>query len=129
MSFIIQAPYPKLVSTLLLPSPVQSNNQNLQSTIQTVRSMNGTVYTYVKAKRGRKKYSWSFTTSKDKALESKEFVSFYAQDLVKIVDHEEVLRIGWIIINPLEQRGEGRAGGWGKNEEAYAYTIEFEERV
>ncbi len=129
MSFLIQAPYPKMIATLLLPSPLLSNNKNNTATVQTVRSMNGTVYTYVITKRGRKKYSWSFLTSKDKALEAKEFVGIYAQDLVQVVDHEDVTRMGWIVINPLEESGQGRAGGWGKNEEAFEYTIEFEERV
>ncbi len=129
MSFLIQAPYPNMLATLLLPSPTLSNNQNNTATIQTMRSMNGTVYTYVKTKRARRKYSWNFLTSKDKALEAKEFVGLYAQDLVKTVDHQDVIRIGWIVINPLDQAGQGRAGGWGKNEESYEYTIEFEEQV
>ncbi len=129
MSMIIQGPYPNLVSTLLLPSPLQGNNTNNTATIQTLRSMNGTVYTYRKGKRARRRYSWSFLTSRDKALEAKEFIRLYAGGLIKTVDHLGVLRIGWITINPIDEAGEGRASSWGKIEEAYRYTIEFEERV
>ena len=54
MSFVIQAPYPLLQSTLLLPSPREGNQKNLAATVETMRSMNGKLYTYIKAKRGRK---------------------------------------------------------------------------
>jgi len=129
MSFIIQAPYPGLKTTLLLPSPNRGNNEQLRASIQTLRAIDGTLYTYVKPKRGRRAFRWEFLTAKDKALEVKEFISKYNGGLVKTVDHEDVLRIGYITINPLETRGEGRAGGWGKIQEAVSFTIEFEERV
>jgi hypothetical protein len=128
MSFLVQAPYPLMQTTLLLRSPLQANTQKLAATIQTVRSMNGTLYTYVKAKRGRKLFSWDFLSSKDKALEAKSFVKQYAGDLVRITDHEGTIRLGYITINPLEARGEGRAGGWPSNE-AYSFTLSIEELV
>jgi hypothetical protein len=118
-----------MTSTLLLPSPLEGNTEANAATVQTVRAMDGTVYTYIKSKRGRRRHNWNFVTSKDKALETKEFVKLFADEVVKTVDHNGTVRIGWITINPLEQSGEGRAGGWGKNEEAYQYSIAFEERV
>lgn len=129
MSFVIQGPFPLMTSSLLLPSPLVGNTEANTATVLTMRSMDGTVYTYVKTKRGRRKFTWNFVTSKDKALEAKEFVKLFADGLVKTVDHTDTVRIGYITINPLEQSGEGRAGGWGKNEEAYQYSITFEERV
>ena len=129
MSLIIQAPYPNMRTTLLLPSPLQGNNEQLRASIQTLRSMDGTLYTYVKPKRGRRLFRWTFTTAKEKGLETKEFVKQYAGGLVRTVDHEGVERVGYITINPWESRGDGRAGGWVDIEEAVEFTIELEERV
>jgi hypothetical protein len=129
MSFVIQGPYPLMTSSLVMPSPLVGNTEANTATVSTVRAMDGTVYTYVKTKRGRRVFNWNFVTSKDKALEAKEFIKLFASGLVRVTDQLEVVRIGYITINPLEQGGEGRASGWGKNEEAYQYSITFEERV
>ena len=129
MSFVIQGPHPLVTSSLLLPSPQTGNSQANTATVQTVRAMDGKVYTFIKSKRARKKYNWSFITSKDKALEAKEFIKLFADGLVKTIDHLDTIRIGYIAINPMEASGGGRAGGWGKNEESYQYQIEFEEEV
>ncbi len=129
MSFVIQGPWPAMKNTVLLPSPQQGNNKGNQSTVQTLRAMDGTVYTYIKTKRGRRGQSWDFITSKDKALEIKEFIILHADGLIRIIDHRDVNLIGYITINPMEARGEGRAASWGQIEEAVRFTIEFEERV
>lgn len=126
---IIQGPFPNLKTTLLLPSPQTGNVEQLRATVQTIRSMNGTLYTYKKPKRGRRLHRWDFTTTKEKANETKEFVKLYAGDLVKTVDHENVVRVGYITINPLDARGDGRAGGWSEIGEAVNFTIEIEEMV
>ena len=93
-------------STLLLPSPKIANQKNLASSVQVLRSMNGTVFTYVKPKRGRKVQRWDFVTTKD---------------------NEDVF-IGYITINPLEVSGEGRAVGFPSNE-VYRWTLSLEEKV
>jgi len=129
MSFVIQGPYPLMKTTLLLPSPNTGNTEQLRASVQTMRAVDGTLYTYIKPKRGRRAFQWSFLTAKEKALEVKEFIAKYAGGLVKTVDHLDEVRIGYITINPLETRGEGRAGGWGDIPEAVSFTIEFEERV
>lgn len=129
MSFVIQGPYPAMKTTLLLPSPLEGNSKGNTASVQTIRSMNGKVYTYIKSKRARQRHNWEFITSKDKALEAKEFVKEYADGLIRLEDHRGNLRIGYLTINPLEEVGQGRAGGWGKNEEAYRFTIDFEEKV
>jgi hypothetical protein len=116
-------------NTLLLPSPLEGNNKGNQSTVQVLRSMNGKVYTYIKSKRGRQGHSWDFLTSKDKALEAKEFVRLHADGLIRITDHRDVVYIGYVTINPLDARGAGRAESWGGIEEAAEFSIEFEERV
>ena len=74
MSFVIQGPYPAMKTTLLLPSPLEGNNKGNSATVQTIRAMDGKVYTYIKSKRARQGFNWDFLASKDKALEAKEFV-------------------------------------------------------
>lgn len=128
MTFIIQAPHPLVQSTLLLPSPREGNQKNLAATVQTMRSMSGKMFTYVKAKRGRKVWQWDFLGTKDKGREAVEFVRQYAGATVRITDHEGTYHVGYVTINPLELAGEGRAGGYPSGE-VYRWTISFEEKV
>lgn len=125
----MQGPYPNMRTTILLPSPKTGNMEQLRASVQILRTMDGTVYTYRKPKRGRRLRRWDFVTTKEKAKETKEFVKLYAGGLVRIVDHEERQHIGYMTVNPWESLGEGRAGGWANIEEAVRFTIEFEERV
>lgn len=121
MSFIIQAPYPLMQDTLLLPSPRIGNQKNLSSSVQTMISMNGKMYSYVKSKQGRKLHKWDFIGTKDKGREVIQFVKEYSDELVKVVDHDETSYLGYITINPLEISGIGR--------EAYSWSISFEEKL
>ena len=130
MSFVIQGPFPEMKTTLLLPSPETGNVQQPRHSVQTMRAMDGTLYTYRKPKRDRRLFRWDFTTAKRKGRETREFVREYAGDLVRVTDHEGTVRIGYLTINPWEARGDGRAGGWDDTvPEAVQFTIEFEERV
>lgn len=128
MSFIIQAPYPLLQSSLVMSSPRSGNQKNLASTVQTMRSMNGTLYTYVKGKRGRKVWQWDMVVTKDKARETIQFIKLYSGGIVRVTDHEGVVHIGYVTVNPLEIQGEGRAGGYPSGE-VYRLTISLEEKV
>lgn len=126
--FILQAPFPALQTTILLPSAELGNKENLSSSVQTIRAIDGTLYTYIKEKRARKVYSWDFLTSRDKADETKEFVRRYAGSLVMSIDHNNVKRVGYITINPIEFSGAGRADGWPSGE-ACTFTIQLEEKI
>lgn len=128
MTFIIQAPYPLMQSTLLLPSPEEGNQKNLASTVQTMRSMNGKLYTFVKSKRGRKVHQWDFVGTKDKGREAVQFINLYAGNLVRITDHNGDNHLGYVTINPLELMGRGRAEGYPSGE-VYSWTISIEEKV
>ena len=128
MSFIIQAPYPMMQSTLVMPSPKVGNQKNLASTVQTMRSMNGTLYTYVKGKRGRLVWQWDFVGTKDKVRETIQFIKLYSGNIVRITDHNDESHIGYVTVNPLEFQGEGRAGGFPSGE-VYRWTISIEEKV
>lgn len=126
--FRVEAPFPLLQSTLLLPSPEKGNSRNLTSSVQTLRAMDGKVYTHIKSKRGRKSHHWSFFVARDKYLEAKAFAEQYATRLVRTVDHEGTVRVGWIVLNPVEFSGEGRAESWPGGE-AYRFDLQLEEKV
>lgn len=128
MSLIIQGPYPLMQTTLLLRSPELSNTRKLTASVQTMRSMNGKLYTYKKSKRGRKVHEWDFLSSRDKMLEAKSFVEQYSGGLVQVVDHENITHLGYLIMNPIDSEGQGRAGGWPSGE-AYSFTLQLEEKV
>lgn len=123
MSFIIQAPYPLMQSTLLLPSPRIGNQKNLASSVQVMRSMSGKLYTYVKGKRGRKVFQWDFVSTKDKARETIQFVKEYSGGLVRVTDQDGATHLGWVTVNPLEISGEGGQPN------VYRWTISIEEKV
>lgn len=126
--FLIQAPYPLFKTTCLLPSPEPGNSQGLQSTVQTMRAVDGTLYTFIKKKRGRKAVSWDFLVAVDKANEVKEFVRLYAGSVVRTTDHNGVQQLGTLTINPLELAGDGRAVGWPGGE-ASRLTLNLDELV
>jgi len=128
MSFLIQGPYPLMQSTLLMPSPREGNQKNLACTVQTMRSMNGTVYTFVKDKRGRRVWQWDFVGTKEKGREAIEFVRRYSGGLVRATDDDANTILGYITINPMEVEGLGRAAGWPSSEAA-RWTISIEEKV
>jgi hypothetical protein len=128
MSFIVQAPYPAITDNLLLRSPEFSNQRNKAHTLSTIRTGDGTLYTYIKKKRGREVHQWEFKVSYKKMLEVKEFFRSFISDLVRIYDHNDTVYIGYMTVNPWEGSGEGRAGGWPGNE-AYGFTLQLEEKV
>lgn len=128
MSFVIQAPYPLMQTALVMPSPRRGNTRKLAATVETLRAMDGTLYTYVKGKRNRKVHKWDFTGTKDKAREAVQFVREYSGGLVRVTDHEGSTILGYITVNPLEIEGQGRAGGFPSNE-VYNWSISIEEKV
>jgi len=128
MTFIVQAPYPAVTDNLLLRSPEFSNQVNKAHSMTVIRTGNGDIYTYINKKRGRQVHQWEFKVSYQKSLEVKEFVRVFASGLVRMIDHNEEIHIGYLTINPFEASGEGRAGGWAGNE-AYGFTLQLEELV
>ncbi len=127
--FRIQGPFPGYKSTVIMPSPEMGNAKNLASSVQTLRTMDGTLYTFIKRKRARKVHKWDFVTSHDKAQEVKAFFDSYMGGVVRCIDHEDVSHIGYMTLNPVELQGTGRAGGWPGVQEAYRFSIQLEELV
>jgi len=120
---IIQGPYPALQTTVVLPSAQLGNQVNMSGTVQTLRSMNGTLYTYVIERRARRVFQWDILSTEQKSNEIKDFVRRYAGNKVKLTDHNETAYIGYITINPFESMG---AGG-GRGGEYYQFTIQLSE--
>ena len=125
MSFIVQGPYPLLETTLVMPSEREGNQTNLAATVQTMRAMDGTLYTYVKTKRGRKAYTWDFAVTKDKVREVEEFVRLYAGQLAKVTDADGDILVGYLTANPYDFEGQGGPGDSAR----YGWSLPLEENV
>ena len=126
--FILRAPYPGLQTTTLLPSPKFGDSNAVAATVQTLRSMNGTLYTYVISREGRRRLKWDFTLSRNKALELREFINSYFGVLMQATDHNDDIWVGYLKNNPFEFAGASRAGPTWPGEETMTVVLEFEER-
>lgn len=119
--FRLEAPYPALASTMLLPSPTLGNNMGLLSQVTVIKMMDGSRRSVVKKADGKKTHQWDFTISSDKMEEAADFVQRYRGATIRITWRGRVI-IGKFGINPVEFRANGRAGGWPGNE-AYQMTL------
>jgi len=127
MSFILRAPYPAARTTALLPSPKWGDSKSLAATIKTLRSLDGTLYTYVKSRNSRKKFQWEFELSRNKALELREFINSYRGTLIQVIDHDTDTWVGYLRNNPFELSGVGRAVNWPGGE-TMQIMLEFEQQ-
>lgn len=125
--FILRAPYPALNTTTLLPSPSFGDQVNLKATVKTLRTMDGTLHTYITCRDAKHKLKWDFKLSKNKALELREFIKAYNSSVIHITDHENNVWVGYLKNNPFEFTSQSRAGGW-PGEELIQVTLEFEEK-
>ena len=121
----IEAPYPAPYVTMVLPNPKLDNTKGLTSNISALYTEDGTVYTYVTKRSGKKKYLWSFSVSADKANEVYGFFDHFSGQKLR-VEWQGVYYIGYIVNNPIEVRYVERAGGWPGGE-LVQFTIEFRE--
>lgn len=125
MNFRLEAPYPALASTILMPRPNMGNNLALQSEVGLIRMMDGSRRSYVKKGGDKKLHRFDFLLSREKMEELVDFVERYRGDKFRAVWRNRHI-IGQLTLNPIEPSGEGRAGGW-PGEEAYQVTIELVE--
>ena len=100
--FQFSAPYPTLQTTTLLPSPQFSDGVALLDTVARKLAMDGTRYTYVKRRAGRRKLTWSFKLTRNKALELRAFIHAYFASQIKAVDHAGRVWLGNFTSNPFE---------------------------
>ena len=127
MSFLLQAPYPSLVSTTLLPSPRWGDSKSVKGVVNSMRTIDGTLYTYVKTKGSKKKFQWDFELARNKALELRAFIEAYYGDIIRITDHDGDVWIGYLINNPFEFMTRGAAMDW-PGDESISVQLEFEEK-
>ena len=124
--FLIRAPYPAPQVTLIMPSPNWGDSVNVTATLQIIHAMDGTRYTYVRDRDGRKKLQWDFQITRHKALELRAFIRVYYSLKVQIIDHNSDTWVGYLINNPFEYTGSGKAEGF-PGDETMDITLEFEE--
>lgn len=108
--FLLQAPYPTLQTTTLLPNPQFSDQESLTASVTRKTAMDGTRYTYVKRKDGRRKLKWTFRLTRNKGLELRAFLLAYFASQVKVIDHNDRVWIGNFAGNPFEFDTAERAG-------------------
>jgi len=127
--FYLQAPYPSMQTTTVLPLPKFSDTMALTDAVMVKRAMDGTRYTYVKTKGGRKKLKWEFLLTRNKGLELRAFIRSYFASKILVTDHLGRYWIGNFTGNPFEfdttERGAPPRQGWPVGE-VQAITIEFE---
>lgn len=122
----MSAPYPGIQTAIILPSPRWGDSTKLTATLQLSYGMDGTPYTYVKSRGGRKKYQWDFRLARHKALELRAFIAAYHASTLRIIDHRDRIYTGVLVVNPFEYTGSGRARGFPGGE-TMDITLELEE--
>jgi hypothetical protein len=100
--FTLQAPYPQLQTTTLLPNPQFSDREGLTDVVNRKTAIDGTRYTYVKRKNGRRKLLWSFRITRNKGLELRAFILSYFASPIRIIDHNGRVWVGYFVSNPFE---------------------------
>lgn len=121
-NFRIEAPYPAIASTVILPQPRIGNNMGLLSDVRVITMMDGSRRTFIKRGGSKKIHRWDFLISSDKMEEFMDFVESYRASKFRVTWRGSVL-IGKGTVNPIEPVGAGRAGGWPGGE---AYRVTFE---
>lgn len=127
--FEISAPYPGLQTTSLLPNPEFSDTEALTDSVSLKRAVDGTLYTYVKTKGGRRKMTWTFRLTRNKGLELRAFLKSYFASKVYVVDHNARKWVGHFTNNPFEFTTDRKSGpaiqDWPRGE-SQTVTLEFE---
>lgn len=115
--FKLEAPYPNIVTTSLLPDPELGDQESNVIVMNKKRAIDGTVRTYIK-KPGRRKKQWTFELERLKAYELREFLKAYQSHRIRITDHEDRVWIGYFTSNPVEFES--------TSDEWRVVTLEFE---
>lgn len=124
--FKMEAPHPGYQTTIILPSPNWGDSIETAASMTTIRAMDGTLYTYVKQRAGRKRFQFSFEISRSKALELRAFVKVYYSTSIRLTDHNNIQWIVYLQNNPFESAGNTKAESFPGGE-TMTVTFEFEE--
>jgi hypothetical protein len=112
---------------LVLPNPELSDEIRSNADAQITRAMDGTTYTYVKRK-GTITVNYTFTLTRMKAYEFRDFYLAYASERMKIVNHDDDVIIGYITNNPLSKTF-ARRGVYCNDKETVVIDLEFKGEV
>lgn len=126
--FQFLAPYPTIQTTSVLPNPRLGDAENLRVTVSMKRAMDGTRFTYIKRKGGRK-LQWTFRLTRNKSFELRAFIQSYFASKIKVIDHNDRVFIGHFVNNPFELSAESRAApaiSPMPRGESVVITLEFE---
>jgi len=126
MSFKIEAPYPALATTTILPNPQLQDSVGSTGSIEIKRSMNGTKYSYVKSRDARRRLLWTFLLSYDKVLELQAFYDSYNSNQIKVTDHFDVVYRGYFTSNPFDFETLRRAASLPGANTIHQIQVEFE---
>lgn len=120
MSVILQAPYPALRTTSILPSPDFSNTEAKKVRLKSIfRSMNGTKRTYTQTSPDTQ-LTFRFNLVRPKALELREFIRVYFDKRIKLTTHDNEVWLVRFTDDPFEFTGERRAA---PSRELYTITL------
>ena len=121
----LAAPYPAIQTVTLLPNPQFGDGEAETCEVATKRAMDGTLYTYVKSKAGRRRLTLPLQVTRMKGLELRAFIQSYYASQVRLTDHLGQVWIGNLVNNPFEfstpKRSAASPGG-----ELQTIRLEFE---
>lgn len=124
-----EAPFPGIQTAVLCPNPLHGDTEALTANVSSKRAIDGTLYTYVKTKGGRRKMTWTLRMQRPNALTLREFLLSYFASRIRVTDHEERVWVGHFTNNPFEFDTPARSGpanDEGLRGEIQTITIEFE---
>lgn len=117
--FRIEAPYPALASTVILPQPEIGNNEGLLAAVRVIKMEDGSRRSFIQNADGKKRYRWTFILTHEKTEEFSDFVLRYRGSKMKVTWDDRPVVIGKVAINPVEYVGESG--------DVYQVTIELVE--
>jgi hypothetical protein len=127
--FRLESPYPARQTVAILPNPEFSDSEGLTDQITVKRAIDGTRYTYVKRRGGRRKLRWTFQLTRNKGLELRAFIQSYFASRIRLVDHHGRVWVGHFTNNPFEFETTARGGPAIRpmpRGETQTITLEFE---
>lgn len=101
MSVKLQAPYPGIEVSSILPSPEFSDTKGQKHAITIHRSMDGTTRTYVKSN-NRFGLRMNFILTRAKSLEVREFINLYNSQHILLTTHRGEKWDVLLVNNPFE---------------------------
>lgn len=128
MSLELRAPWPLVKSITRLPNPRLGDSEGSVGSLDVKYAVNGTRYTYVRTKDGRRVLVWQFLLTTHKYQELREFLEVHHSDQIRATDHLGQIWLGYITSNPADFDSDGRRARRADttNNEMYTIALTFE---